>query len=113
MNPGADNRSTLAERAESRRDELASGSEDDRRVKLFGRRPCPGPFDAESERANDCALFVTLTRHGKQSPALPASDLCDDVRCGTEAVEAEPLSVAGHSQRPVADQPGAEQRGNC
>src|SRR5262249_58419005 len=44
-------------------------------------------------------------------PALMAQDLGDEVRGGAEAVEADALRVAGETQRPVADQPGAEERG--
>src|SRR5204863_9379724 len=33
-----------------------------------------------------------------------------DVRRGAEAVQTEPLGVPGHAERPVADQPGAEER---
>ena len=37
-------------------------------------------------------------------------DLGDDVRRGAEAVQPEPLGVARHPQRAVADQAGAEER---
>ena len=71
--------------------------------------PAPA-HSTPSERANALRLFVSFPRHGKQSASLPAGDLRDNVRRGAETVEAKPLGVAGHSQRPVADQAGAEQR---
>ena len=37
-------------------------------------------------------------------------DLRDDVRRGAEAVQAEPLGVAGEAQRAIADQPRAQER---
>jgi hypothetical protein len=37
-------------------------------------------------------------------------DLRADVRGGAEAVEAEPLGVAGETERAVPDQPGAEEQ---
>ena len=36
--------------------------------------------------------------------------LADDVRSGAEAVDPDALGVAGEAQRPVADQPGAQER---
>ena len=41
---------------------------------------------------------------------LRARDLGQDVRGGAEAVQADPLRVAGHPQRAVSDQPRAQQR---
>ena len=38
-------------------------------------------------------------------------DLADDVRGGTEPVQAQPRRVARHRERPVSDQPGAQERG--
>ena len=49
-------------------------------------------------------------REREHAPALVPRDLRDDVRRGAEAVEPEPLGVAGHAQRAVADQPGAQER---
>ena len=44
------------------------------------------------------------------APSLVARDLGHDVRRGAEPVDPEPRAVAGEPQRPVADQPGAQQR---
>src|SRR5689334_16705138 len=44
--------------------------------------------------------------------ALPACYLRDDVACSTKAIDAEPLGVLRHHQRPPADQAGAEQGGD-
>jgi hypothetical protein len=49
-------------------------------------------------------------REGKHVAALPLCDLGDDVSGGAEAVEAEPPSFAGNSQRAPPDQPRAQQR---
>jgi hypothetical protein len=46
----------------------------------------------------------------EDAPALVPRDLRDDVRNGAEAVQAEPLAVAGQDERPVDDQAGAEKR---
>ncbi len=47
---------------------------------------------------------------GENLPALMARHLGDDMGGGAEAVDADPLGVAGQPQGAVADQPGAEQR---
>ena len=67
------------------------------------------PRGAELERE---ALGLGVARPGERedAPALVRGDLADDVGRGAEAVEAEPLRVAAEPQRPVADQPGAQQR---
>ena len=68
-----------------------------------------GPLGAELAR-EALRRVVAGAREREHAPALVAGDLADDVRGGAEAVEAEPLGVAGHPQRAVADQPGAQQR---
>ena len=70
----------------------------------------PPAHSAPSSRANACASASPGAGEGEDPPPLMAGDLADDVGRGAEAVEAEPLGVAGQPQRPVADQPGAEQR---
>src|SRR5919197_262304 len=47
---------------------------------------------------------------GTSGPTLMARDLRDDVGRGAEAVQAQPVGVAGQTQGAVADQPGAEKR---
>ena len=69
----------------------------------------PGPLGAELARER-LPLLVALAGEGEDPPALVDGDLAEDVGGGAEAVEADPLGVADQAQRPVADQPGAEQR---
>ena len=65
---------------------------------------------APSSRAKSWRLGVALAGEGEDPPALVDGDLAEDVSGGAEAVEPDPLGVADQAQRPVADQPGAEQR---
>ena len=76
-----------------------------------GAGPAESPaHSAPSSSASDCGRVVAAAGEGEHPPALVDGDLADDVRGRAEAVEAEALGVAGHAQRAVADQPGAEQR---
>ena len=70
---------------------------------------CPGPHRAESA-GKILRRDVVGSREGIDRPALPARDLGDDMSGGAEAIDAEPLGVARHHQRPPADQAGAQQR---
>ena len=98
-------------RPQRRGHELADGSEDDRRVELLGRRAqrVAGPLAAELEREGLRRLVAARVKAKTRRPWC-SGDLADDVRAGAEAVEPEPLPVAGHAQRAVADEPGAQQR---
>jgi hypothetical protein len=91
--------------------ERAHRSEDDRRVQLLRSRlvrwACPLAAELERERSR---LVVARPDEAEHAPSLVPSDLHDDVRRGAEAVEPEPLRIAGEAQRAVADQPGAEER---
>ena len=111
MDAGADDAAALRDRAQRRRDELAGGGEDDRRVELLGRRAerVAGPFGAELERELPCRL-VARPDEREHPPSLVPGDLDHHVSRRAEAVEAEPLRVAGQPQRSVPDQPGAEER---
>ena len=53
---------------------------------------------------------VARPREGVDLAALVPRHLRHDVRRRAETVDAEMLRLAGHAQRAVADQPGAEQR---
>ena len=101
----------LAVARERRRHELPRRGEHDRGVELLRRGPegVSGPLRAE--RARELLRHGVLgTREGEDTPALVARHLADDVRRGAEPVEAEPLGVAGETERAIADQPGAEER---
>ena len=65
---------------------------------------------APSSSANRCVSRVAGPGERVDLASLVHGDLADDVGRGTEAVEPEPLGVAAQPQRPVADQPGAQQR---
>ena len=75
-----------------------------------GALPESPAHSAPSSRANAWRLRVAGTGEGEDAPALVARHLGDDVRGRTEAVEAEARGVAGQAERPVADQPGAQER---
>ena len=72
---------------------------------LRGARPLGAELAGER-----LGLLVALAGEGEDAPPLVDRDLAEDVGGGAEAVEADPLGVADQAQRPVADQPGAEQR---
>ena len=85
--------------------------EDDRAVELLRRRLARGAGPLGAEAAGELlALLVALAGEDEDAPPLVDGDLAEDVGRGAEAVEADPLGVADQAQRPVADQPGAEQR---
>ena len=92
-------------------DQLADGREDDDGVELLGRAgervARPGRAELAGERLR---LVVTRARSREDLASLRDRDLADDVRGRAEAVQADPLRVAGEAQRPVADEAGAEQR---
>src|SRR5215211_5903476 len=102
----------LGERAQGRGHELAGWGEHERGVQLLGRRPegVAGPFCAELQ-GEGLGLLVARAREREHAPALVDRDLADDVRGGAESVDPEALGVTGEPERPVADQPRAQQRG--
>ena len=65
---------------------------------------------APSPRANACVSASPSRVKAKTRRPWCDGDLAEDVGGGAEAVEADPLGLADQAQRPVADQPGAEQR---
>ena len=76
-----------------------------------GGGPSESPaHSAPSSSANALRLLVARAREGEHAPPLVERHLGDDVRRGAEAVDAEPLGVAGQPQRAVADQAGAQER---
>ena len=88
-----------------------AGAKISARVQLLGRRAerVAGPLGAE--RAGErLRLGVVGAGEGEHAPALVARHLADDVRGRPEAVEAEALGVPRQPQRPVPDQPRAQQR---
>ena len=111
VDPGADDRATLADVAQRGRNELAGGREDDHRVELLGRarERVAGPHGSERARER-LRLFVPCARPGEHPATLADRDLADDVGGRAEAVQPDPLRVAGEPQRAVADEPGAEER---
>jgi hypothetical protein len=74
-----------------------------------GGAPAPA-HSAPSSRANACASRVALACHREHAPSLVPSNLRDDVRRRAEAVQPEALGISRQPQRPVPDQPGAQQR---
>jgi hypothetical protein len=111
VDAGADDGSARCRHAESSGDELAGRCEDDRGAKLLRRHgvASAGPVGAELAREALPGL-VGRTRERECAAALVAGDLEHDVCGGSEAVQAERVSVACEAKRAVADQPGAEER---
>ena len=68
------------------------------------RRPCRAHFPGEG-------LCGNVARPGKRKHALPPRprDLDEDVRSGTEAIDAEDSRAARHAQAAKPDQSRAEQ----
>ena len=111
MNSGADHAPTLAHRAQRRRHQRADRRIDDGAVQLLGRSVvgAAGPARAEFLRKRLCG-GIAGAGEGIDVAALPARHLGNDVRGRAEAVKADFLAVAGHSQRAPADQSRAQQR---
>src|SRR5262249_31994208 len=79
--------------------------EDERGVELRGRGRHRVARPPRAELARKAGrVVVSPAREGEYAPALVHRHLADDVGRGAEAVEAEPLGVAGHAQRAPADQ---------
>ena len=91
--------------------ELAGGGEDDRGVELLRRLPRARPLGAE-RACERLRRLVPRTGHREHPAPFGPRDLGDDVRGRAEAVQPEPRRLAGQAERPVADQPGAEERGD-
>ena len=114
MDAGADHRTALADGAQRHRHELARRSEDDRGVELLGRlgggvaRP-----DGSEPKGESLRCVVTRAREREDAAPLAARDLRDDVRRGAEAVEADPLGVAGAQERAIADEPAQRSGAAC
>src|SRR5829696_957359 len=63
----------------------------------------PGPLGAKLP-GELLRLLVVRAGEGEDAPALVHGDLGHDVGRGPEAVETEPLGIAGETQRAVPDQ---------
>src|SRR5205823_10578662 len=109
VDSGADHATALADVPERLGHEAAHGREDDCCVELLRRRfaRSASPGTAERQRKG-LTRRVAIASEGKDPAALPGDDLGQDVRGGAEAIETQPLAVAGELQRPIADQPGAQ-----
>jgi hypothetical protein len=105
----ADDGPAGSERAERGHHQLARRREHDCRVELLGEHVgSASPLRAEA--AGEIARPLVAASDGKHPLPLMGRDLADDVSRAAEAVEPDPLAVAAEAQRPVADQPGAEER---
>jgi hypothetical protein len=104
-------RAALADVAQRRGNELSDRREHDHGVELVG-RPCervPGPDRAEGARER-LPLLVACPCPCIDPATLCHRDLADDVRRCPEAVQPDPLRIAGEPQRAVADEAGTEER---
>ena len=76
-----------------------------------GAGPSASPAHSQpSSSAKACEASSSARVKAKTRRPWWQRDLADDVGAGAEAVEPEALRVAGHPQRAVADEPGAQQR---
>src|SRR5258708_29687293 len=75
-------------------------------VRYLARRP--GPLRARST-GKILRPKATGRREGIDGTALPAYNLGDDVPGRAKTIDAEPLGVSSHHQRPPADQAGAQE----
>src|SRR2546430_14747377 len=113
VDAGDGQRAAPVEGREGTRYERADGSEQDGRVERFGGRVgrVAGRGGAEAQRP-----LPRGARAGEHVDrgALGDGELCGQVRGGAEAVDAEPAAgrQGGAAQRPVADDAGAQQRGD-
>ena len=111
VDPRADDGAARGERPQRGRDQFAGGCEDDRRIERLRRRLIRRSRVRGAEITCELLrLGVVRARERVHLPALMDRDLADLVRCGAEAIQAEPRAVAGQLQRPVADQAAAQQR---
>ena len=111
MDAGAHHRAALLDRLQRDRHERTYRREDDRCLQRLrgGHRGVACPHGAEFAGE---ILAILIPRAGERIDfaALVACDLGDDVGGRAEPVEAEMLGIPGAYQRPVADEPGAEER---
>ena len=85
--------------------------EDDRPVELLRRRFIGGTGPLGPQLAGErLRLLVAPAGEGEDTAAFVDRHLAEDVGGGAEPVEPDTLRLADQPQRPVADQPGAEQR---
>ena len=113
MDPGTDNDTTGVEHLQCGRDQRANGGEDDGGVERLwwtGQR-IASPFATELER-KALGLYISGRGEREHAPSLVSGNLGDDVGGRPEPVQAEPPRFPRHPERPVADQPRAEQ-GRC
>ena len=94
----------------------ATGTSSPAGAKMIAASSCSGSWSAvpahsaPSPRANAIRVGIGGAPDREHAPALVRGDLADQVGRGAEPVEPEPLRVAAHAQRPVADHPRAEKR---
>ena len=101
----------LRHRLQRRRHQLARRGEDQRGVQLLGRRAGASPaHSAPSSRAKACVALSSARVNANTRRPWWTATWQTMWAARAEAVDAEPLGVAGHHQRAVADQPGAQQR---
>jgi len=99
VNPGANDAPAFANGLQRQGDKVPNGCEDDRRIELLRRRlvgaACPSNPERPGEVLGD---DVSGSSEGEYGSPLPQRDLRKDMGCGTEAIEAELLAVAGNRQ---------------
>ena len=111
VDPGDGERAAAVERPHRHRDELAGGSEQDRRIERLGRVVGGVAGRAGTEVEGEAAGFGGSRQHVHRGPFVEGH-LGGEVRRGAEPIDAQAAArrQRGPTQRAVADDPGAQQR---
>ena len=109
--PAQTTRPPLRTAFRAERHKIADGGENDGGVERGRRRFVRSARPDRAETSGEgLGRFVARPGEGEHRPALPESDLSQDVGGGAETIEAQAPALAGDDQGAPADQPGAEQR---
>src|SRR6185437_1155532 len=111
VDTAANDAAGLAHGLERERHERADRGEDDRRIEWYRRQFLGGAGPGGAEPARHLlARRVAGAGEGEDLATLPAQHLGQNVRRGTEAVEADAAAIARPAQRAQADEAGAHER---
>src|ERR1700722_15376375 len=112
MNPGAHDPTALANSPQRQGNKITDRRKDycsiERLWRHLFRAARPGRAERPGERLGG---HIAWPGKGKYASSLVSRHLRQNMSCGAEAVEANFLPAARNCERPPADQPGAEQRG--
>src|SRR6516225_5403827 len=111
MNPGTHHTATGPNRGKRGGDERADRCEQNRRIEIlrWTLTGSAGPHGAQVS-CKGLALAVAVSGEGEYAPALMSCDLRQEVRGGSEAVEAQVAGFPCLAIGAIADKTGAQQR---